>query len=83
MIKIRAKDLRQLKDSELDNKLKELKKELLKINAQISTRTPPESPGKVKQIKKTVARILTIFQEKKKQAKAAEVKKVQEVKSKK
>lgn len=83
MIKIKAKDLRQMKDSELDGKLRELKKELLKINAQISTRTPPESPGKVKQIKKTVARILTILTEKKKQVKAAEVKKVKEVRSKK
>ena len=84
MIKIRAKDLRQLKDAELESKFKELKKELLKINAQISTRTPPESPGRVKQIKKTIARILTIFKEKKLQAKTAKVKTVKmEVKSKK
>lgn len=83
MIKIKAKDLRQLKDAELEGKFKELKKELLKINAQISTRTPPESPGRVKQVKKTIARILTIFQEKKMQAKTAKVKTVEGVKSKK
>ena len=82
MIKIRAKDLRAMKDSELEEKNKELRKELLKINAQISTRTPPENPGKVKQVKKTIARILTIFTEKKNQNKTA-VNKQKEARSKK
>lgn len=83
MIKIRAKDLRAMKDAELEEKHKELRKELLKINAQISTRTPPENPGKVKQVKKTIARILTIFTEKKKQNKTAAVNKQKEARSKK
>lgn len=69
MIKIRAKDIRQMKDADFDAKMKELRKELIKINAQISTRTPPENPGKVKQVKKTIARMLTILHEKKKQDK--------------
>jgi large subunit ribosomal protein L29 len=42
---------------ELNNKLEELKKELMKTNAQIATGTTPKSPGNVKQIKKTIAKI--------------------------
>ncbi len=50
---------------ELDNKLFELKKDLIKINAQIAAGTVPENPGNVKNVKKTVARILTIMNERK------------------
>ncbi len=82
MIKIRAKEIRQMKEPDLNSKLKELKKELLKINAQIATHTPPENPGKVKQVKKTIARMLTILHEKKRGNKTAAKKQV-EVKSKK
>lgn len=48
---------------DLEAKLEELKKELIKINAQISTGTTPKSPGRVKQIKKNIAKILTILNE--------------------
>lgn len=83
-MKLKAKDIRQMKDAEYDNKMKELRKELIKINAQISTRTPPENPGKVKQVKKTIARMLTILHEKKNLDKKTKVKTTQgEVRSKK
>jgi len=49
---------------DLNTKLVELKKELIKVNAQISTGTTPKSPGQVRQIKKNIARILTITHEK-------------------
>lgn len=71
MIKIRASDIRQMKESEFEAKLKELSKELLKMNSQIATHTPPENPGKVKQVKKTISRMLTILHEKKKESKSA------------
>lgn len=45
---------------ERDNKLEELKKELMRTNAQIATGTTPKSPGNVKQIKKTIAKISMI-----------------------
>ena len=41
--------------------------ELIKINAQISTGTTPKSPGQVKQIKKNIAKILTILHQKPKE----------------
>ena len=47
--------------AQLESKLKELKKELMKINTQKSTGSNPENPGRIKQIKKTIAKILTIL----------------------
>lgn len=49
-----------MSESDLSNKLIELKKELMKINSQIAIGTVPKSPGKVKEIKRTIAKILTI-----------------------
>ena len=66
-MKIKNKDLRNLNRQELNTKLFELKKNLIKINAQIAAGTVPENPGNVKNVKKTVARILTIMNESKKE----------------
>ena len=60
---MKTKDLRGMAKEELLNKLTELKKELIKQNAQIATGTTPKSPGQVKQIKKTIAKILTILKQ--------------------
>jgi len=62
---MKASELRKLGEKQLDEKYIELKKDLLKINAQISSGTVPENPGNVKNVKKTIARILTIKSEKK------------------
>lgn len=70
-MKIKAKELRGMKDDELRDKLTEVRKELMKVNSQIAVGTMPESPGKVRQIKKTIARMLTILNERRKQPKAA------------
>ena len=60
---MKTKDLRGLAKEELQVKINELRKELVKQNAQIATGTTPKSPGQVKQIKKTIAKILTILNE--------------------
>ncbi len=57
---IRKNELIQMDEKSMSEKLKELKKELVKINAQISMGTMPENPGKMKEIRKTIARINTI-----------------------
>ncbi len=62
-MKIKNSELRKLNKQELANKLLDLKKDLLKINAQIAAGTVPENPGNVKNVKKTVARIMTIMNE--------------------
>ena len=61
---MRAKELRVMNELELDNKVVELKKELMKVNSQIAIGTLPKSPGKVKDLKKTIAKILTIKNQK-------------------
>jgi len=53
-------ELRQMNKKQLEEKIAEAKKELLKINAKIATKVIPENPGSVKQVKKTIAKILTI-----------------------
>ncbi len=62
---MKAKDLRSTSKEELKEKLMELKKELMKLNAQVATRTTPKSPGQLKQTKKNIAKINAILDEKK------------------
>jgi large subunit ribosomal protein L29 len=61
---MKIKEIRGMSKEDLGAKLGELKKELVKINAQISTGTTPKSPGQVKQVKKNIAKIITILKEK-------------------
>lgn len=56
---MKKKEIKSLNKSDLNSKLAELKMELIKHNAQIATGTTPKSPGQVKQLKKSVARIKT------------------------
>ncbi len=60
---MKAKEIRLMNKEDLKSKLEELRKELIKFNAQISTGTIPKSPGHVKQVKKNIAKILTIMNE--------------------
>jgi len=56
---LKKSELKQASKENLNNKLEELKKELMRLNAQVSTGTPPENPGKIRLIKRTIAKILT------------------------
>lgn len=71
-------DLRQMGSSERTIKLTELKNELARERAFKSTNTRPESPGKARNLRKQVARILTFNRqdEIRKTAKVVPVKKV-------
>ena len=62
---MKSKELHSLSEGELLDKLDEIKKELMKENAQVSTGTTPKSPGHIKQLKKTIAKIHTILKIKK------------------
>jgi large subunit ribosomal protein L29 len=57
---IKKNELIQMNEKTIEEKLAELKLELIKINAQISMGTVPENPGKIKEIRRTIARINTI-----------------------
>ena len=49
-----------MNEKAIEDKLLELKKELVKVNAQIAMGTMPENPGRVKEIKRTIAKLLTL-----------------------
>lgn len=57
---LRSKEIIKLTPKEREGKLRELKKELMKLKSQVATGTTPENPGKVRQIKRTIAKILTL-----------------------
>ena len=58
---MKTRDLKSLPEQELNLKLKELQKELIKHNAQIAIGTTPKSPGQVRETKKSIAKIKTIL----------------------
>ena len=58
---MKFKELKAASESELNAKLGELKKELIKAYAQVATGTVPKSPGQIKTARKTIARIKTIL----------------------
>ena len=57
---MKAKELQAMNELDLESKSIELKKELMKVNSQIAIGTLPKSPGKIKEMKRTIAQILTI-----------------------
>lgn len=61
---MKAKEIRGIDKNSLNEKVIDLKKELVKLNAQIAIGTTIKNPGQIKVIKKTLARIMTIEQEK-------------------
>ena len=61
---LRTKEIRKLGEKDLNKKLHELRLELAKEKANISVGGTVSSPGRSREIKKTIARILTINEEK-------------------
>ncbi len=72
---IKRKELGQMGEDELKSKLADLRKELMKHNTEIARGTAIKNPGIVKETKKTIARILTIFNQKKNETKEKTAKK--------
>lgn len=74
---MKIKEIRDMDKASLSEKLTELKKELVKVNAQVAIGTALKNPGQVRVIKKTLARILTLSNKdgagKTKQSKQSEV----------
>ena len=63
---MKAADIRGMSNEEAIEKLAKLRKELAKERAIIESGTRPEKPSKIKNIKRDVARILTILNEREK-----------------
>lgn len=61
---LKVKEARKLNREELDKRLEELKKELMKLRSQASGGSQAENPGRIRAVKRTIARLLTIKKEK-------------------
>ncbi|MBW2977054.1 50S ribosomal protein L29 [Candidatus Woesearchaeota archaeon] len=70
---MKAKEIRGMDKVTLNEKILELKKELVKMNAQAAIGAALKSPGQLRKIKKTIARILTIINQKQGKIKKMEV----------
>ncbi len=51
--------IKEMQTEELQKKLQEARRELVKLNATVATGSASQSPGKVRTAKKTIARMLT------------------------
>jgi len=61
---MKKKQLKELNNDELKSRLNELRLELTKDKAQIALGGSASNPGRVRQLRKTVARILTKLNQK-------------------
>ena len=59
---MKAKEVRQLSDTELNNKLNELKAELFNLRFQLAT-GQLDNPSRIKAVRKDIARVKTIVKE--------------------
>ena len=60
---MKAKEIRELTSEQLEAKLKELKEELFNLRFQLAI-NQLENPHKITAVKKDIARVMTILQEK-------------------
>ena len=49
--------LKELSTADREKKLIEAKKDLLKLNGQVATGTIPKSPGQIRELKRTIAKL--------------------------
>ncbi len=62
---VKAKEVRAMAEDKRQKQLVDLKNELLKERAITSTGGAPENPGRIRELRRTIARILTIQKEEK------------------
>jgi len=60
---VKAKKYREMKPQDLNKKLSELKLELMKETGNVKMGKPSKNTGKLKDLRKNIARILTIKQQ--------------------
>jgi len=62
-VALKMKEIREMKDEDLKRKLRELRLELMKEMANVRMGRPIKNPGKIRVLRKTIARILTVLRE--------------------
>ncbi|MFQ5818597.1 MAG: 50S ribosomal protein L29 [Candidatus Heimdallarchaeota archaeon] len=60
---LHQKEIRKMSVDERTKQLSELRAELLRIQGSIGMAGTPENPGKIRSIRKSIARILTVNRE--------------------
>lgn len=60
---MRARQVRELKPEDMDKKLSELRLELLKEMGNVKMGKSVKNPGKIRELRRSIARILTIKRE--------------------
>ena len=65
MVILRIKEIRRMGSEELNEKLQELHTELATEKGAIASGTRAENPGRIKELRRTIARILTVLHERK------------------
>ncbi|MEE8401676.1 MAG: 50S ribosomal protein L29 [Candidatus Hydrothermarchaeaceae archaeon] len=60
---LRSAEIRDMSEEEVDEKIFELKGELLREKTKIASGGVADNPGRIKEIRRTIARILTIKRE--------------------
>ena len=61
---IKIKQIREMKPEDLDKKLSELRLELLKEMGNVRMGRPIKNPGKIKELRRAIARLKTVKKEK-------------------
>jgi large subunit ribosomal protein L29 len=60
---LKSKEIREFTSEERDNKLEDLKRELMHERGVAAMGGSPPSPGKIRQLRTSIARLLTIMRE--------------------
>lgn len=60
---LRMQEIREMSEEELAGRLEELRTELSKLKTMIRAGGSVENPGRIREIRKTIARILTVKRE--------------------
>jgi large subunit ribosomal protein L29 len=62
---MKNKDIKKIKNEDINKTLSALRGELMILQGQSKTGTPPKNPGQIKAIKRTMAKLYTINNQKK------------------
>ena len=57
---IRKNELKAMSNEQLKEKLIVMRNELMKLRSQVATRTRPENPGRIRELRRTIAKIHTL-----------------------
>ncbi len=60
---LRNEEIRDMSGEEMDDKIFELRSELLRERSKIASGGVADNPGRIKEVRRTIARILTIKKE--------------------